>query len=84
MKVREFLKGKKTYIIGGLSIILGIYTKNSELISSGFVAFGLRAALSNEIANTLTKEPKKDVVAETETIVSSQEATNNQDEVSNQ
>ena len=44
-KVNAFFKGKKTYIAGGIAIILGLYSKDKELIMLGLVSLGLRNAI---------------------------------------
>lgn len=43
---RDYLKGKKTYIVGGLSLIVGLLEGNIELISLGLVSMSGRAAIS--------------------------------------
>ncbi len=42
---REFLDGKKTYIVGILMILLGYFTENAELMLEGFAAITLRAGI---------------------------------------
>ena len=45
-KILDFLKGKKTYIAGILSVILGLYLNNMELIMTGLIGMGLRAGIN--------------------------------------
>jgi hypothetical protein len=47
----DFLKGKKTYIVGIVAIAYGILFKDSNAIFIGLTACGLRAGVSTEIAN---------------------------------
>lgn len=42
----SFLVGKKTYIIGGLMIVLGILTGNNDMVLQGLGFMTLRAAIS--------------------------------------
>ena len=42
----SFLSGKKTYIIGGLMVILGILQKNDQVILNGFAIISGRAAIA--------------------------------------
>ena len=46
MALINFLKGKKTYIVGILMVILGWLTKNNDMILQGFGFMTLRAAVS--------------------------------------
>ena len=46
MKLLTFLEGKKTYIAGIISVALGIWLKNMELIMIGLTGMGLRAGIS--------------------------------------
>lgn len=41
----NFLKGKKTYIIGGLMIALGLLTENYEMALQGAGFCGIRLAI---------------------------------------
>lgn len=41
-----FLKGKKSYLIGALEIILGLLTDNKEMILLGLSTITLRAGIS--------------------------------------
>lgn len=45
MKIVEFLKGKKTYIIAVLMVVLGLMTDNNQMILEGMGFAGLRNAL---------------------------------------
>lgn len=45
MKILKFLKGKKTYITGIVSIILGILQGDNELIIGGIGLMTLRNAI---------------------------------------
>lgn len=49
----EFLKGKKTYIIGILSIILGLLNGDNQLIMTGFGLMTLRAGITNTIVSAV-------------------------------
>lgn len=46
MNIFEFLKGKKTYIVGSLMIILGLLQGNNELILQGLGLLTLRAGIA--------------------------------------
>lgn len=54
-KIREFLKGKKTYIVGSLTAIIGAIIGNVELVSFGIMALTGRAAIS-ELEKKLLEE----------------------------
>lgn len=41
----KFLKGKKTYIVGALTIILGILNNDTEMIMMGLGMITLRHAI---------------------------------------
>lgn len=43
--ILAFLEGKRTYIAGLVSVVLGVYLNNVDLIMLGLVAMGLRAAI---------------------------------------
>lgn len=45
---RNFLKGKKTYIVGILMIILGLLNNDQQMILQGFAVMTLRAGISNK------------------------------------
>lgn len=45
-KILSFLSGKKTYIVGILSIVLGILNGDTELIMTGLAAMTLRAGIN--------------------------------------
>lgn len=45
IKIFNFLKGKKTYIVGGLMICLGLLTKNYDMVLQGLGFCGLRMAI---------------------------------------
>ena len=47
----NFLKGKKTYIVGVCAIVYGVAYKDASVLAIGLSACGLRAGISNEIAN---------------------------------
>ena len=42
----EFLKGKKTYIVGALMIALGILQKDNQMVLEGIMAITLRAGIA--------------------------------------
>jgi hypothetical protein len=44
-KAWAFLKGKKSYIVGGLMIILGLLNKDDKMILEGLGLLALRNAL---------------------------------------
>lgn len=44
-KTRELLKGKKTFVVGGLMIVLGLLTDNKGMILEGIGFITLRVAL---------------------------------------
>lgn len=46
MNLVEYLKGKKTYIVGALMIILGLLTESNELILQGLSVMTLRAGIA--------------------------------------
>jgi len=45
-QIKQFLAGRKTYLIGGLTIALGVYFQNIEMVMTGLIAMGLRAGIS--------------------------------------
>lgn len=45
-KVIQFLSGKKTYIVGGLMIILGLLTGDNQQILGGIGLITLRLGIS--------------------------------------
>lgn len=45
-QIITLLKGKKTYIIGALTILLGILQQNTEMIMAGLSMLTLRAGIS--------------------------------------
>lgn len=47
MQIFNFLRGKKTYIVGLLMIVLGFLTSNNEMILSGIAFITLRAGVKN-------------------------------------
>ena len=55
--VWQLLKGKKTYIVAFLSIALGAYAKNPELIMTGLIAFGIRDGLNTAITKLIVQQP---------------------------
>lgn len=44
-KVIEFLKGKKTYVVGGLMILLGIFQGNNDMVLEGLGFIFLRTGI---------------------------------------
>lgn len=44
----EFLDGKKTYIIGGLMVALGLLTENNQMVLEGLGFLTLRVAISKQ------------------------------------
>ncbi len=44
-KFVELLKGKKSYLIGALEIVLGFLTDNSEMVFLGISTITLRAGM---------------------------------------
>ena len=44
-KVREFLKGKKTFFVGILMLVLGLMTDDTTMIMEGIGFMTLRAAI---------------------------------------
>ncbi len=44
-KVRNLLRGRKTFIVGGLMIILGLLTDNKEMILEGIGFITIRVAI---------------------------------------
>jgi hypothetical protein len=47
-KVLNFLKGKKTYVVGISMIIVGLYNGNKETVLVGLGMMGLRSAIENK------------------------------------
>lgn len=45
-QVLKFLAGKKTYIVGVLMIILGLYQGNDQMVMEGIATLTLRAAIA--------------------------------------
>ena len=58
MEIWEFLKGRKTYIIGCLLIALGFMEGSVERVLEGLVVMSLRNGLTTELAKTLIKKKK--------------------------
>lgn len=48
-KILEFLKGKKAYIVGVLTIILGFLNHNMEMVTTGLGIITLRAGITNAV-----------------------------------
>ena len=46
--IKEAFKGKKTYLIGGLMIALGLLNGDNQMILEGFGFLTLRAGISNQ------------------------------------
>ena len=46
--MRDFLQGKKTYIIGTLMILLGFFTDNNQIIMEGLGFITIRRAIHNK------------------------------------
>lgn len=46
-QLNAFLSGKKTFILGTSTVILGIYMNNTEMIMLGLISMGLRSAIKN-------------------------------------
>lgn len=46
--IKEFLSGKKTYIVGLLMIVLGLLQGDNSLILEGIAAMTLRAGISKK------------------------------------
>lgn len=58
MNIINFLKGKKTYIIGALMITLGILQNESQMILEGISFITLRAGVSKlEAQNSNQQSP---------------------------
>lgn len=49
LKIRNFFRGKKTFILGALMITLGIMQNNNELIMEGILALTIRAGINNAV-----------------------------------
>jgi len=45
----EFLRGKKAYIVGILTIILGFLNHNMEMVTTGLGIITLRAGITNSV-----------------------------------
>lgn len=43
----NWLKGKKTYILGTICTLIGFHFQNSEMIMLGLISMGLRSAINN-------------------------------------
>lgn len=52
----EYLKGKKTYIVGALLIIVGVIQQDLDRILEGLGIMSLRNALSTEAAKLLIRK----------------------------
>lgn len=48
MKVLAFLKGKKTFLIGGLMVILGFLQGDQKMIFDGLGFITLRLGIANK------------------------------------
>ncbi len=53
-KVYYFLKGKKTYIVGGLMIVLGYLQNDNQMIMDGLGFMTIRAGIKTAIQSLLT------------------------------
>ena len=53
-KIINFLKGKKTFIVGIAAVIYGVYAKDPHTIVIGLGLIGIRDAMSTEIAKIIT------------------------------
>ena len=45
----EFCKGKKSYLIGVVLVLIGLDQKNEELIGLGLATLGLRYGITTEV-----------------------------------
>lgn len=54
----DFLKGKKTYIVGIAAIIYGVYVKNMDAVLLGLGLIGVRDGISTEIARAFLSKKK--------------------------
>jgi len=50
VKLWNFLKGKKTYIVALCGLIYGISTNNQQIVLTCLLAMGLRNGLSTELS----------------------------------
>ncbi len=46
IKLINFLKGKKSYIVGALTIIIGLINGDMEMIMAGLAMMTIRGAIS--------------------------------------
>lgn len=46
IKIKDFLKGKKTFTVGALMIALGLLTGNQQMVLEGIGFITLRASIS--------------------------------------
>lgn len=53
LKVWNFLKGKKTYIVAICGLVYGISTNNQQIVVTCLLAMGLRDGISTEISKLL-------------------------------
>jgi len=48
-KILAFFDGRKTYILGIITVALGIFYENMEMIMVGLISMGLRAGVTGDI-----------------------------------
>jgi hypothetical protein len=66
----NFFIGKRTYIVGALALSYGWYFKDPQAIFVGLGLFGLRAAISHDVARLLSQPTitKTDVITTAEQV----------------
>jgi hypothetical protein len=77
--VWNFFKGKRTYLVGALALVYGWYFKDPQAIFVGLGLFGLRAAISHDLAKLLSQPTitKQDVIATAEQVIADGTAATN-------
>lgn len=67
----NFFVGKRTYLVGALALAYGYYFKDPQAIFVGLGLFGIRAAISHDIAKLLEQQTitKSDVISTAEKVV---------------
>ena len=53
--IRDFLIGKKTYIVGLLFIIIGFIKEDNSIIMQGLAIIAIRAGIKNTFNQTIGK-----------------------------
>ena len=47
----NFFSGKKTYIVGALTVILGFLNNDMQMVTTGLLALTMRAGIAKTVQN---------------------------------